>query len=428
MKKLTFVLFLVLAIGACSDKGKDKNTTNMEHNKNDAVLESALLDIMEKHQLLGLSVLIVRQNEITFEGNYGKANLKSNLEISEETMYRVASISKSVTATALMILFERGFFDLDDDINQYLGFKVRNPRYPEKPITFRMLLSHTSSLVDGEGYGNFLGDIFIKDIFLKDLLLADGIYYTDDMFLDHEPGTYFTYSNVAWGLIGCLIEEISGQRFDVFCEENIFEPLAMEAVYNNVWDIENIANLATLYRTNSGQWVPQVDDFVGKEPRARDLSQYLPGSNAVIFGPQGGLRCSAKDLAKFMLMHLNNGIFEGTRILNDTTVVQMHKNQWKYESDNGDHHDKLMQAWGLGFHLTNNGEKEDVVFPDVKMVGHPGEAYGLISGMYFDKVKKNGVIFMTNGSQEDFQVAEGSAFYQLEHDIYEHVFTYISTN
>ena len=147
----------------------------------------------------------------------------------------MASISKTITATALLQLFDNGKFKLDDNINDYLDFKVEIPGY-SKVITFRMLLTHTSGIADGKVldeeyyYGK---DSPVKlDFFLEEYLVDGGeYYYKNQNFHDFEPGSDHEYSNVGNALIAGLVEDISGMEFNAYCKKNIFEPLKMNSTF-----------------------------------------------------------------------------------------------------------------------------------------------------------------------------------------------------
>ncbi|MGB3074375.1 MAG: serine hydrolase [Chitinophagales bacterium] len=385
-------------------------------------LDTQLAQIVSDYQLMGMSVVEVCDGQINFSKGYGLADFDDDIAITDNTLYRVASISKSITATALMMLYDQGLFGLDDDINTYLGYSIRNWHYPNDPITFRMLLSHTSTIVDGSKYDNFLSATYAQNPppSINTYFVSGGSYYTSNIFLNKKPGTYFTYSNSNFGLIGTLIEKISGVRFDIFCKQNIFDPLEMTASFN-IQDLPDISNVAVLYRFVGNSWVPQADNYNGTLPPPLNLSQYVIGSNGFIFGPQGGLRVSANDLAKFMLMHAYNGTYNNVTILLSSTTQLMHAIQWQYNGTNGNDYYGLFKAWGLGIHVTTGTANSDIVFPDQYMAGHPGEAYGLISDMYFDTLK-NGVIFITNGSKFSYVIGASSSFYTVEKEVFDAVY------
>lgn len=385
-------------------------------------LDEELSQIAANYELMGMSVVEVCDGQIGFSNGYGLADYDDGKPITDSTIYRIASISKSVTATALMILYDQGLFGLDDDINTYLGYSVRNWHYPDDPITFRMVLSHTSTIVDGTKYTNFLNATYSQNPppAASAYFVPGGTYYSSNIFLNRKPGTYFTYSNSNFGLIGTLIEKISGVRFDVFCKQHIFDPLGMTASFN-IQDLPDINNVAVLYRFVGNNWIPQADNYNGVMPPPLNLDQYIVGNNGFIFGPQGGLRTSANDLAVFMLMLANNGTFNNAAILESSTAQLMKSIQWQYNGSNGNDYYGLFKAWGLGMHLTTNVAGSDIVFPGRNMAGHPGEAYGLISDMYFDSLK-NGVIFITNGSKLPYEVGPSSAFYTVEAAVFNAVF------
>src|SRR4029077_15328778 len=135
---------------------------------------------------------------------------------------------------------------------------------------------------------------------LQELLQPAGKYFTPDIFFDEKPGNLFSYSNLNFVILGTLAEKISGVRFDQYCLQHILKPLKMDASFD-VHDISVINKIGVLYEADSaGNLMAVKDDYKGLLPPGRDLSKYIPGWNAMIFAPNGGLRCSANDLAKLM--------------------------------------------------------------------------------------------------------------------------------
>lgn len=386
-----------------------------------AQLNTALNSVFEDNNLMGMSVVTVCGGQVQHVFHAGKKDNTRNLLVDDSTMYRIASISKMVTATGMMNLFEDGLFQLDDDINDAMGFAVRNPNYPDVPITFRMVLSHTSSLQDGDGYDDFLSGTynFQNDVpNFSEYLLTSGDYYETNNWRTEEPGTYFTYSNANYGLVGTLIEKLSGERFDQYMKENVLEPLGIAGSFN-ITDIENIDNVAAIYRNQGGSWTPQADNYQGQMPSGFDLENYVPGTNGILFGPQGGLRISALDLAKILLVHSN---FD-PGVLDAATIALMHEPQWTYTGSNGDNYYGLFRSWGLGVHITTNASGGDILFEDDVMYGHPGEAYGLISDMYFGSQNGSGFIFVTNGCFNGYDFGDFSSFYTVEEEVFSAIYT-----
>jgi len=384
--------------------------------------QSRLDQLFESQDLMGCSVIAVCDHGIAYEYYNGMADLGRSLPVEQHTSYRIASISKNISSILLLRLAQEGKIDLDADVNEYLPFEIRNPNFPNTPLTARMFLSHRSTIIDGAGYGTFLSATYAADLppSLEELLHPSGSYYTSDLYLGIRPGTYFSYSNVNYGVVASLIEAASGQRFDQYADEVLFKPLGLDAGYHPAY-LSDIDRLAVLYRKQGSQWNPQWDQYNGQAPALPALDGYVPGMNGLFFAPQGGVRMSAYDLAKILLLHLNDGTLDGTEILDKTHQNMMEMPDWNFDGHNGNNYFGLFRSWGLGTHISTNTEDNDVVFPNIVMKGHPGEAYGLISDMYYDKESGSGVIFITNGSGVGFNVGN-SAFYTLEDSIFRIVY------
>lgn len=376
---------------------------------------------METHGAMGISALVVCNGQVAESYYGGMRNYENDWPVTSDTRYRIASISKSITAMGCMKLVETGAMDLDADISSYLPFAVQNPNHPDATITTRMLLSHTSSVQDGDGYSPFLtasyqstGDLPS----LEGLLEPGGAWYTSNMYRTEAPGTFFAYSNLNFGLVATIMEAVTGTRFDALMDSLIFEPMGLGCSYD-VGALDGIENLAALYR-NQGGWVAQADQFNGVNPGSPELADYTPGTNGTRFAPQGGLRASAHELYELMCVQLFDGVaLNGAVILDPSTVAAMRTTEWTYDGDNGNNYYNLFNSWGLGIQRITNTAMGDIVIPETTMWGHPGEAYGLISDWYFDPETKNGVIFLTNGAWNGYSFGNNSAFYTLEEDVFE---------
>ncbi len=363
-------------------------------------LDKKLLSAMEAHKVVGLSAAVFKDNKLVWNGGYGWADLETGRLVTPDTLFRVASLSKMVTATALMQLYEQGKFALDDDISKYLGYTVRNPQYPDIRITFRQLLNHTSSIVDSGAYNSIVEENpeLLRDINIRDMLVPDGRYYTSATFADYAPGSHFNYSNFGTGIVGSLVEKISGMPFDKYCTKYIFKPLTMDASFEAA-DIKNWQSIATLYRPAGDllYFRPTKDDYNGTKPKPTPITS--PLGSALGRSPAGGLRSSSTDFSKFMQAHMNGGVYKRTRILKADTADLMHSIQWFGNSMNGFYKQK-----GLNFHIT------DDLVPSKRLVGHSGEAYGLSSDAYYDPDSKFGVVFMVNGAH----LTDATPYYSIE--------------
>ncbi len=387
-------------------------------------LKKDVKQISEKYELTGGTVVLFNKNKITDVVNFGNSNIETNNPVNNNTLFRVASISKTITTIAFMQLVEQKKINLDDNISKILGYEISNPFYNDVAITPRMLLSHTSCLTDDpKAYDSFLSVVYEQNPVpnLSELINSNGKYYSKALFLNQKPGLYFNYCNLNFGIIGTLIEKISGERFDNYCQKYIFTPLGINATYN-VRTIGDNDKLAIIYRKIDGNWIPQCDNNNDKNKLPENFDDYITGTNAIRFAPQGGLRISGSDLAKVFTLFLNDGRYLNQQIISKASIAAMTTSQWKFDGTNGDYANGLYRNWGLGIHLITNTKDNDEIFSgNVSMFGHSGDAYGLVSDAFVDAKKGNGFIFITNGSGSGYVTDDCSSFYAIEKEIFETV-------
>jgi CubicO group peptidase (beta-lactamase class C family) len=380
--------------------------------------------------LAGLSVAVIRHGNIVYRQHFGSKRLANAgapaQPIDDDTLFRVASVSKFVTALGAMKLVEQGKLSLDADLGDVLGYRLRNPHFPEQPITLSMLLTHTSSLRDGGGFK------WAPGVDLKDVLLPGGRYYGKGAMwsADHAPGAWFEYVNFNWGVLATVMERAGGERFDRLMRRLIFDPMGLKAgFYLADFGPANAKDVATLYRKRekdgderwdpNGPWIAQADDFGIEAPVAPPgLDAYRPGTNGTIFGPQGSLRISTADLAQIMLMLMHGGRAGGQQILMPQTVASMFGRQWTLHpasangSANGDGGSfrGLYHAWGLGNQqFTDTSIVRDghaggdrlVEGGGVTGVGHLGWSWGLNALFVFDPASQDGMIYVSSGVGAD---------------------------
>jgi CubicO group peptidase (beta-lactamase class C family) len=393
--------------------------------------------------LSGLAVLTVKRGKVTYTGNFGRRSIDAttpskSLRVNPHTKFRIASISKLVTAIGVMQLVEQGKIDLDADVSEYLGFAFRNPDFPDTPITARMLMSHTSSVRDGDAY------VIPPADDLTELFVDGGAYYDGGSRWastaeapDVGPGRYFAYANLNYGVLATMLESVTGKRFDNYMKQNVLVPLGCQASWNvRHFSKTALRNVSVLYRKRSpegvwnakGPWYPQVDDYRGVRPPAPEgAATYVPGTNATWQSPQGGLRISAWDLSKVMRMFLNGGRFNGTRVLKTSTVNLMFTPEWTYSPlhPNGDTYWDLMLSYGLGPHILTNAIGDRLLADrNVAMSGHLGEAHGLLSGMMMNFGSNDGFIYLIGGlgADPDENFGDYSTFYKWEEEIITQLF------
>jgi len=329
--------------------------------------DAAIDSVLNNYNYVGLAVAVVCNNQIVYSNEFGVKNIETREQINKDDLFRIASISKTFTAAAIMQLNEQGKFDLDDDISDALGYTVRNPRFPNERITYRMLLSHTSSLSDAEGYFNF------------DILKPEVNPNYANVYWDYAPSEQYNYCNLGFNLLGALVEIHSGTRFDIYIRKNILLPLGITEAGFNVDSLDN-NKFVTLYDRRDSIWDESKDAY---KSRADAMQNYILGKNTVLFSPTGGMKISATNLAKWMLCRMNYGTLDGTTIINEETSKLMFT---PVRPTNG------TSAYGFGI-----GVAKELVEGEI-LIGHTGSAYGLLSAMFFEPDKKFGVIIITNGA------------------------------
>jgi CubicO group peptidase (beta-lactamase class C family) len=324
----------------------------------------------------GLAAAIVKNGRVVCVAAAGLANIEQNKAVTPDTLFLIASVSKTITGTALMQLRDQGKFHLDDDINKYLPFKIAIPAAPMSVITFRQLLTHTSSIADNPkyincpvscAYGSSLGEFVTKGadspISLADLtkgyLTPGGAYYNRIAnFKASAPGTVAEYSNMGIVLAGYLVELMSGTPFDRYCTEQIFTPLGMETTS---WRLDGL------------------DQSLLAMPYDKSSSGYGPyGHYGEPDYPDGMLRTSVKELGYFLISYIQGGHYNGQRILNSQTVREILKRQ-----------SALDRLQGLVWVMQSIDGRT--------VWGHEGADNGAGAQMWFDPGKIEGVVLMTNG-------------------------------
>ena len=350
---------------------------------------------------------VVSQTGVAFDRNgevgsfaEGLADPAAGRAVTPDDPVRVASISKLVVAIGVMKLVERGKLDLDGDVSQWLGWNLRNPVLPDRAITLRMLLSHTSSVRDHDDqYAIPLGRSVRA-------VMAERSSWDSA----HGPGEgYFTYSNLNFPIVASIVEKVTGERFDIWMRREVIEPMKLDACYN--WPTCGEAAVArAVVLTQDGK--PVRDDLGGKQPDCPvyvedgpcDLGRWHPGENGALFAPQGGLRISMRGLARVGRTLLNGGSLDGVQILSPQSVEAMLTPMWRFDGSNGDTDHGFYCTYGLATQLIPTAQaecKDDPAGDGVLRIGHAGDAYGLRSGLWIDRVRGTGVAYFVTGLGDD---------------------------
>lgn len=355
MKKLFIIAAAMASMFACTSKEQQFN--------------EEVAAIMERNNNVGLALVAVKDGEVVLNERYGYKNLETKEPIAKDDIFRIASISKSFTATAIMQLVEQGKLDLQQDVSELVGFEVRNPKYPEKVITVEMLLSHTSSMNDANGY------------FTINAINPDSSATWETAWNGYEPGTGYEYCNLGFNTLGTILERVSGERFDKYIVKNILEPVGVYGGYE-------VLSLDSTKFVNIYTWDEENGEYILKPAayatRAEEIENYVFGHSTPVFSPTGGLKISPEDLAKVMRMHMNLGTTEdGKQIITKESALAM-QSIVAPKTDEGD-------AYGYAIRTS------DQLLDGYTMIGHTGSAYGVYTSMFWDKDRKFGFVVMTNG-------------------------------
>ena len=326
-------------------------------------IDAMLIEAIEKGQIPGAVALIARDGQVIYYKAFGMADSQSGRELMRTDIFRIASQTKAITSTAVMMLWEEAKFRLDDPISDYLPvfeeaqildtFNENDTTWTTVPaenqITIRDLLTHTS----GIGYGVIDGDERIKMIYEKagvtdlftteNITIAESVSTLAKLPLHHEPGEKYTYSD-GLDVLGYFIEVVSGMPLDEFLRTRIFDPLDMNDTWFYLPESKHNRLVTVQQKNDAGEWKPYPVTFYDPEyPRAGAISFFSGGA---------GLSSTAIDYARFLQMYLNNGEYNGTRLLSRTTVNFMMKNQ-------------IGELWGPNSHyglafgvLTDAGEAQ----------------------------------------------------------------------
>ena len=349
----------------------------------------------------------------------GFADPKSRRRVTIDDPVRVASISKMVTAIGVMKLVDERRLDLSSDVSSWLGWPLRNPSFPDRPITLAMLLEHTSSIREhDDNYVIPLGGSLQQ-------LMADHRNWDPQ----HGPGDgYFAYVNLNYPIIGSIVEKVTGERFDVWMRREVLDPMKLDACFN--WPTCSDAAVAKAVELDTPDGKPVKDDLHGTRPTCAvfvkegepcDLGRWKLGENGSLFSPQGGLRISARGLARVGRMMLNGGTLDAVRVLSPRAVETLLTQAWTFDGSSGVTDGGFYCSAGAGTHqLPNNipGCLDDLGTRGAILVGHAGDAYGLKSGLWIDRRRGRGIAYFVTGVADPAPKAPGSAYTAAEVDAF----------
>jgi CubicO group peptidase (beta-lactamase class C family) len=326
-------------------------------------LDAYVLARMQTARIPGLAAVAVKGDHVVFSGAWGEADVSTHRPVTTDTLFMLASVSKTVTAVALMQLYEAGKFKLDDPIDAVLGYQPRNPKFPNVAITYRMILSHTSSIEDGiHSFDYYVMDmdspISLATLYAGYLAPGGAYYDASNWNATSAPGTHYSYSNLGLSLGGLLAEKLAGMSLQDYCKQHIFTPLGMNESSYFLKDLDR-THIAMPYSVDaSGSYAPA-------------------GYYCYPDYPDGQLRTSASQLARFLMAFIGFGETGGVHILDKATVEEMRKQQPASEE-------------GLQWEFETIG--------GTKVIEHGGSDLGVSTMMRFDPATGAGFVVLTNGN------------------------------
>ena len=346
MKTLFKIVFIILTVSVNAQTRSVQKSDFLSKGTPESVGMSSerlgRIDIMckeavESGDLPGIVALVARKGKIVFYKAYGMGDDQSKRKMKKDDIFRIASQSKAITSTAVMMLWEEGKFRLDDPVSKYIP-EFKNPRVlasfkyddttftavpADREITIRHLLTHTS----GIGYAEIDPDERIKLIHEKagiitaftteDTSIKENIKKLAGLPLHHNPGERFTYS-LGLDVLGYFVEIISGMPFDEFLRKRLFDPLGMDDTWFYLPESKT-NRLVTVQKKESEEWVKYPITFYDTDYPIIGAMKYFSGG--------GGLSSTAMDYASFLQMYLNGGELNGNRILSRTSVQSVMGNQ-----------------------------------------------------------------------------------------------------
>lgn len=355
-------------------------------------LDSFVNAKMKETGIVGIGAAIILDKKPVWMKGYGYADRENQTAFTPATLMNIASVSKTFTGACIMKAAEEGKLSLDEDINNYLPFRIVNPNFPGEKITLRHLATHTSGLTDRYPFYDdstyFYNGTTPEPLgsFLENYFVAGGKHYTKENFLANKPGTFREYSNIGAGLAGYIVELRTGKKLGDYAKQGIFTPLAMTHSGWSMADV-NMKEHARLY-AKKGNDIAAIGWY--------ESSTY----------PDGGVRTSVKELSSFFIALLNNGEYNGKRILSKNSVDEMLRFQF----------DENNKPVNVKPESLNSG-----IFWSTKMggtrIGHNGSDPGVRTFMLSDLNKEIAVIVFMNTSLTEKEEAK---FFDIYNGLYKY--------
>lgn len=343
--------------------------SNISYGQERMSLEQEIEKVFRDHNMTAMSIAVVSDDSVIYCKSMGYRVLpdvrQSGDHIDENDMYCLASVSKTFLATTIMNLVDNRKLKLDDDAGKYLDFYLRNPKFPAIPITVRQLLTHTSGINDSYSW------------WCMDSINPEK---TPNYFKCYSDTRGYNYCNLNYTLLGAIIEGVTQRPLDTVIDSLIMKPLDIEGGFNTIL-LEDTRIVRPYYRENGNL---KINDYVIKRYNALLPEHYKLQHSLNIVYPPAGMKISASDLARFMMMHMNYGILNDKRIISKRSELEMQRN---YVGENN---------YGLSFRSYTD------IIPGTTFFGQTGGIPGVKTCMIFDPTSRTGYVIVTAGADTDF--------------------------
>lgn len=321
---------------------------------------------------VGGAFLIAKNGEMVYERYYGVQQKTTRVPVSADTYFRCASVTKLVTGIGVMKMMEAGMLAPDEDISAYLGYTVYNPRYPDTPVTLRMLMSHTAGLVENASFG-------YKSSILSDMISVKkkaGTNFKKDV----RPGSQYAYSNFGAGITGAIVEAVTGKDVSTFMREFLFAPLGIDAAYTAT-QLESPEDIAATY---------QKDGKLYAAPSYMLRQAYLAESSPDTHYRTtiGSLLIRPRDLLRLGIALCGDGTVDGVRVLSEESISMMRQEQSMETTG-------VTEKSPYSFFTI----RQDTLFEGRRVYGHQGTDEGIVCNLYVEPQSSLVIVVMTNGCQ-----------------------------
>ncbi len=338
-----------------------------------AKFDEAFMSLTQEMEITGTSVIVLKDNAVAFSRSFGENNISVKIPFTGESLVKAGEASRVVISIAVMQLADDGRVNLDGDVSRYLGFRLRNPDFPDIPITLRMLLTHTASLAENVAFER-VGQFDASSN--PDAAAA---------FVSRRPGSKYLESPAGYILAAAVVEKVTGDRFDEYAKEHIFGPLGTKACYDPadapeekrakgyIWSLENKG-----YIPNLRAWLP-----AGTE-------DYIPGESTFSLHPEYGLIISAEGIAKLVQAVMQNGLCaSGKRLYSAAYGVEMLRQQA----------DRKRQGLAFRYNTTS--------VPDYVIAYAEGDSRGMSVCLFFNRQDNIALIAVCNGAHDSKPDSDG---------------------